>query len=230
MSDESPDGKKHGHGAGAREKRLRALPHWPEIEVRLQHGWTPDRVTDWHGRTYPGEAVPPRRTLYRFLEDQAPSWLVPRIVIEQLDTRHVPRILVVEKQAQLIETQLLRLNKGLQKEVGMDGYLDRELRAEIELADRLLHRHFVTQQDVGLEPKVTHGGKGDGVGADNRNDAEAREVSTLVHRIVELPSDQWLEAVVQILGPPPIKQPLKLDGEVIEMEPLKSDDVTPGGP
>lgn len=155
MSDESPDGKKKGHGAGSREKRLRALPRWPEIEVRLQHGWTPDRLIDWHSRTYPCEAVPPRRTLYRFLEDQTESWFVPRLVIEQTATKHVPRILVVEKQAQLVETQVLRLNKALQKEDMMDGHLSQEVRQNIDLLDRLLHRHFVTQQDVGLEPKVT---------------------------------------------------------------------------
>jgi hypothetical protein len=156
VTDESPQAKKNGHGAGSRERRLRALPHWEEIEVRLQHRWTPERVIAWHARTYPREAAPVRRTLYRFLQDQVQSWYVPQLALDQTDAHRVPpRILVLEKQANLIETQSLRLNKALKQEADMNAQLSREIRANIELLDRLLHRHFVTQQDVGLQPKLT---------------------------------------------------------------------------
>ena len=90
MTDESPQAKKNGHGAGSRERRLRGLPHWEEIEVRLQHRWTPDRVLEWRTRAYPGEPAPARKTLYRFLDDQAESWYVPQLVVDQTDTGRVP--------------------------------------------------------------------------------------------------------------------------------------------
>lgn len=83
---------------------------------------------------------------------------------------------------------------------------------------------------MGLEPKVTPASKGDGGGADGRVGAQGRELATLVQHFVDMPSDQWLEAMVQILGPPPIKQPLQIDGVVIEKEPLESDGTTTGGP
>ena len=223
MIDESPETKKNGHGAGSRERRLRALPHWEEIEVRLQHRWTPDLVLAWHAHAYPGEPTPARKTLYRFLEDQAERWYVSKLVIDQTDTKRVPsRIRVLDQQANLIETQTLRLNKALAKEDEMDGHLTPEVRANIELLDRLLHRHFVTQQDVGLEPKVApaaRDAKG-GSGVDNAVDPTLKQ---LVDYFVNLPPEEFIPTVVAVLGPPPIKQPLNL-GEVtvIEKRPLES--------
>src|SRR5712692_1973495 len=104
---------KKGHGARSRERRLQALPHWPEIEIRLRHRWSPDEVIEWHQRAYPAESVPARRTLYRFLQDKHESWYLEQLVIQQNVTKRVPRILVLERQANLIETQTMRLNKAL---------------------------------------------------------------------------------------------------------------------
>lgn len=227
VTDESPDTKKKGHGAGSRERRLRALPQWEEIEVRLQHRWTPDRVLEWHARTYPGSPAPARKTLYRFLEDQDESWYVPQLVIDQTDTKRVPpRILVLQKQANLIETQSLRLNKALKKEADVNGHLSPEVRANIELLDRLLHRHFATQQDLGLEPKLTPAGreaKGEGGSADDN--AANRALAAVVGRLIELPSEAFIATLGELIGPPPVKQPLKL-GEVtvIEKRPLTAED------
>ena len=211
--DESPDAKKTGHGVGSREKRLRALPRWEEIEVRLQHRWTPDRVLDWHARAYPGQPMPARKTLYRFLEDQADSWYVPQLVINQTDTRRVPqRILVLEKQANLIETQALRLNKALTRENGMDGHLNPEIRANIELLDRLLHRHFTTQQEVGLEPKLTAAGReAKGEVGSLGNSAADKVLADLVSRLLDLPEEEFMPALVALIGPPPVKQPMILE-------------------
>ena len=178
--DESPDAKKKGHGAGSREKRLRALPRWEDIKLRLQHRWTPDQVVGWHARTYPGEAAPVRRTLYRYLEDKPETWYAAQLAIDQTDTKRVPRrILVHEQQANLIETQTLRLNKALKKEDGMDGHLIPEVSRNIELLDRLHHRHLEAQQDLGLEPKVTAPGK-PGVETDPEGDSAGARWWTLL--------------------------------------------------
>jgi hypothetical protein len=157
---------------------------------------------------------------------------VPQLDVSQRGTKHVPRILVLEKQADLIETQVLRLNKALPKELAMDGHLSQEVRANIELLDRLLHRYFVTQQDVGLEPKLTpavRDAKGEG-GSAGDNATNRATLADLVGRLVDLPTDQYLETLVAVLGPPPIKQPLQIDGVVIEKKPLEPDDATPGEP
>jgi hypothetical protein len=128
------------------------------------------------------------------------------------------RILVLEKQANLIETQALRVNKALKKEGEMEGHLTPEIRANIELLDRLLHRHFVTQQDLGLEPKLAPAArdpKGDGGGAPDS--AVNQALKELVNRVHDLPDAEFLPAMVALIGPPPVKQPLVLDpNEVIE--------------
>ena len=216
--DETPQAKKNGHGTGSRERRLRALPHWDEIEVRLQHRWTPERVLEWHARTFPGAAAPSRRTLYRFLEDQPERWYVPKLGIDQNDTKRVPpRIRVIEQHADLVETQTLRLSRALKKENEMDGHLIPEVSRNIELLNRLHHQHLVTQQELGIEPRVTAPGK-PGVETDPERGLRGRELVDFAHRVAELPEGQWAEVVTAILGPPPVKQPLVLDGEAIVLE------------
>ena len=40
--------------------------------------------------------------------------------------------------------------------------------------------------------------------------------------VVELPVGQWAEVITAVLGPPPVKQPLHIDGTVLEKKPLGS--------
>jgi hypothetical protein len=187
-------------------------------------------VLEWHARTYPGERPPARRTLYRFVEDQPERWFVPKLGLDQTDMARVPpRIRVLEQQANLIETQTLRLNKALQRENAVDGPLSPEIRVNIELLDRLLHRHLVAQQDLGLEPKVTPGARKLGAddGGDQPDNPATRTLAALVSRVVDLPEDAFMPTLVALIGPPPVKQPLVLEGEAVELErrPLPPDDL-----
>src|SRR5262245_38051480 len=138
-----------GHGVGSRERRLMALPYWDEIEVRLRHRWTPDRVLEWYRRTYPDEPAPSRMSLYRYLKSQGASWYVPELVIKQTATTSVSRILVIEKQANLIRTQMLRLNSALAFEAKQESSMSSEVRANLELLNRLLESHRKAQQEAG---------------------------------------------------------------------------------
>ena len=59
---------------------------------------------------------------------------MPQLVVDQTDSGRVPRsIRVLDQQANLIETQTLRLNRALEKEGEMEGHLTPEVRANIEL-------------------------------------------------------------------------------------------------
>ncbi len=69
-----------------------------------------------------------------------------------------------------------------------------------------------------MEPKVTQGSKEAG-----RDDLGDRELYELVSKIVNLPTEEFLPAIVELLGPPPVKQPLQLEGAiVIERKPKEA--------
>ena len=230
VTDESPDVKKKGHGADCRERRLAALPHWDEMEIRLQHRWLPDQIIDWHRRAYPTERVPSRRTLYRFLQDKDESWYVEQLLIDQAVMKRVPRIMILERQANLIEMQTRRLNGALSVEAKMGGLLYPEARANMELLDRMLERHKITQQELGILPKVTPAAGKDGNPSDaDDKSTQVRELKDLVNRFVELPEGEFIPHIVQLLGPPPVKQPISIEGTVLEKKLLQSDDAPPRG-
>jgi hypothetical protein len=87
-----------------REANLRKFTAWPQIEVRLKHRWSPDRVLEWHNRRFPGEAAPNRRTLFRFLEDKPESWFVSLLDPYDLVTGKVTEhVIVLEEQAAMID-------------------------------------------------------------------------------------------------------------------------------
>jgi len=92
-----------------RERRLEAYPHWDEILVRLQHRWPPYAVISWHEKMWPGEPVPPRTTLFRYVKSKPESWFVSKLVLTQSGPRSIRRQLVAERQAELIESQVMRL-------------------------------------------------------------------------------------------------------------------------
>lgn len=205
--------------AERRERYLRErLPHWEEIEIRLRHRWTPYQVADWHAKAYPGERRLPIRTLYRYLKTKPPEWFVSRLTLQELVMPHMPRLLVLQEQAQLIELQKMRLQAFLQLERqagdGGFGLPIPEVRANLELLDRMLERHLRTQQELGIEPKVT-GSTGDGAREEDRNVHE--ELRQLVSRVVQLPPEQFGPTLVSLLGPPRVKQELP-PGLVIEGE------------
>jgi len=92
-------------------------------------------------------------SLYRYLKSQGASWYVPELVIKQTATTSVSRILVIEKQANLIRTQMLRLNSALAFEAKQESSMSSEVRANLELLNRLLESHRKAQQEAGIEPK-----------------------------------------------------------------------------
>ena len=65
-----------------------------------------------------------------------------------------------------------------------------------------------------------------GVETDPDKGQRGREMVDFARRVAELPVGQWAEVITAVLGPPPVKQPLHIDGTVLEKTPLGSQ----GGP
>jgi hypothetical protein len=61
--------------------------------------------------------------------------------------------LVAERQAELIETMIMRLQVALKFEKEMNGILVPEVTRSFELLDRMLMDHFRVLQELGVEPK-----------------------------------------------------------------------------
>lgn len=211
--DDGKPGKKTS--VGSRERRLRALEHWDEIDIRLRCRHSPERILAWHQRAYPTAQLPSIRTLYRYLADQAETWFVPSLLLEETVRARMPHLLVAEEHAELVLTQKLRLRNGLRLEQGdgtaerpgMGGLLYQEVTRNVELTGRLLVDH-----DRIINPKASPAGK-DEDDPDARSGAHVREMHDLVHRIVDLPVGEFMPTVIALIGPPPVKQPLVLEGE-----------------
>ena len=127
-----------------RDRRLRASPHWEEVELRLRHRWSPRQVVTWYRERWPSERLPSVPTLYRFLEDQEAGWFLPELV----DTRRLPRVLPLEEHAHLMITQLMRVRRclTLEEQFGMPVP---ETRMNIALADQMLQTQFRMAQEMG---------------------------------------------------------------------------------
>ncbi len=210
--------KTNGHEESYRERRLRRLPHWDEIEIRLRHRWSPWRVVSWYKERWPSERPPSHMTLYRFLEGKPETWFVGKLTLQEIVTPGVTRLLVLEEHTSMCELQKARLMTFLQMErqqkEGGFGLPIPEIRANLELLNRMFNDNLRIQQELGLEPKVTPaGGREDGPDR-GVND----EVRQLVARVLDLPAGQFLPAVVALIGPPPVKQPLVLESEVLASE------------
>jgi uncharacterized protein (DUF2126 family) len=170
-----------------RERRLEAYSHWDELLVRLQHRWAPDRVIRWHEQQYPGEPCPPKTTLFRYVKSKPPGWFISRLVLAESGTRTVRNQLVVERQSELIESLVMRLQAARQFEEGMNGLLIPEVTKNYELLSRLLVEHFRVLQEMGLEPK--HGSMAP---APAGAEPGAGGVDRIARMIVELPKEQFL--------------------------------------
>jgi hypothetical protein len=57
-------------------EKLRAHPHWDEIETRLRYRQSPREVAAWHTRRYPGDYCPSRERLRKFLLGNPEDWYV----------------------------------------------------------------------------------------------------------------------------------------------------------
>src|SRR5438093_10251931 len=165
-----------------RDRRLRAWPHWEEVELRLRHRWSPREVVAWYRERWPSERPPSAPTLYRFLEDQEAGWFLPELV----DTRRLPRVLALEEHAHLTITQLMRVKRSIALEEQFQMPVP-ETRANIALANELLQTQFRMAQEMGLEPKL-----GSMAPADGGASAAGGAVEELARRIVELPTEQFL--------------------------------------
>jgi hypothetical protein len=100
-----------------REQRLQQkFPRWAEIRLRLQHSWGPDKVLAWYRERFPGEPAPSRTTLFRFLADKPASWFVSSLDALELAMAKVPRLLILERQAVMIQVMEGRLGRALTKE------------------------------------------------------------------------------------------------------------------
>jgi hypothetical protein len=196
-----------------RERRLRQHPQWEEIELRLRCRWAPERVIRWLVEKCPGEPHPSKMTLFRFVKSKPDAWFIAPLLPGQTGTRSVPRQLVVQRQSELLELQVMRVAGARQVELAMDGLLIPEVGRQIDLLDRMYLNHFRTQQELGLEPK--HGSM-------IPNAAPAGETGTTLERafiqkIVDLPSDDFLAVMHRHFEDRRAKAPLQ-PGEVIDIE------------
>lgn len=195
-----------------RERRLEAFAHWPEILVRLQHRWPPDRVIRWYQEKFPGTPCPTKSTLVRYVKSKSPSWFISKLVLAENGTRTVQYQLVSERQSELIESMFMRLAAARQFEDGMNGLLIPEVGRQYDLLDRMLLNHFRGLQEIGLEPKQ---GSMAPTGAPPPESGTAERL--LIQRIVDLPSDRFLALMHQHFADRRAKAPL-LPGEVIDVE------------
>lgn len=189
----------------------------------VAHRWTPRDVIEWHRGAYPGDESPAERTLYRFLSGQTKEWFLEELFVHQVGKTRLPRILVLETEAMLIEMQKLRVSQALAAERQMNGLLYPELRANVELLHRMLRDHLIAQQELGLEPKVTAADRSaDDLGSAHHD----KELAQVIGRLLNLPSEEFMAALPSLLGPPPVKQPLKIEGPVIESRPMSQEGET----
>src|SRR4030095_12693789 len=86
------------------------------MELRLKHGCGPDKVLAWYRERFPGEPAPSRTTLFRFLADKPPSWFVSALDAVGLPAAEAPPLLVLERQAVMIQVMEERLSRALAKE------------------------------------------------------------------------------------------------------------------
>jgi hypothetical protein len=205
----------HDDAEDERWRHMRRFPHWDEIELRLRHRWSPRRVAAWHAKTYSVDPVPSWRTLYRFVNDKPESWFISTLLAQELATAALPRILVLEEQAAVIEAMKKRVARGLQTELdvakGGMGLLMPEVRASLDLLWRALREHLQTQQELGMEPKLVGiGGNplkpGEGPGGPSSTEGFA----VLVERMIALPTEEFVPTLRSLFGPP--------RGDVIEGE------------
>ena len=140
--------------AERRRHRLEQFPHWADIEARLCYRHSPWAVVAWHKERFPKDPPPGVHTLYMFLADQGPGWLIDPPAPPEAGIRRLAKILVVEEQQYLIGVQKHRLRKQVEMETGMLGLPIPEVARNVELLDRLLMNHLRAQQELGLEPKV----------------------------------------------------------------------------
>src|SRR5438132_6255366 len=162
-----------------RDRRLRAWPHWEEVELRLRHRWSPRQVVAWYRERWSTERPPSVPTLYRFLQDQEADWFLPELV----DARRLPRVLPLEEHAHLMISQLMRVKRFLMLEEQF-GMPVPETRMNIALADQMLQTQFRMAQEMGLEPKLGS------TAPAHENDQGGSEA--LARRIVALPTDEFL--------------------------------------
>ena len=92
-----------------RERRLARFAHWDEIQVRLQHRWPVQRVLAWHQKKWPNDPHPAKMTLFRYIKSKAPGWFVSRLVLAESGTETAHNQLVAERQSELIESLVMRL-------------------------------------------------------------------------------------------------------------------------
>jgi hypothetical protein len=147
----------------------------------------------------------------RYVKSKPRPWFVSRLVLTESGTQSCQRLLVAEQQAELIESMKMRIARALQFEQTMNGLLIPEARHNYEALGRMLVDHFRVLQEMGVEPKQ---------GSMVPTAAPAADTGTermLVQRIVDLPSDEFLELMHKHFADRRAKAPL-LPGEVIDVE------------
>lgn len=147
---------------GEFEERVERYPRWDEIELRLRHRWPPAQVIRWFTETHPAEALPCARTLNKYVQGRPESWFVPALLLDDAARgmagrrveRRLQRLLVLERQAELISALTMRINRALDTEMKLEGFLLPEVRQNMELLAKMLKAHLDAQIELGVEAAV----------------------------------------------------------------------------
>ena len=126
-------------------------------------------------------------TLFRYIKSKPPGWFVSRLVLAESGTETAHKQLVAERQSELIESLVTRLQAARTFEQGLNGQLMPEVTKNYELLNRVLVEHFRVLQEMGVE-----GRRDSMASAPAGGEAGGRGVERLARLIVELPTEQFL--------------------------------------
>jgi hypothetical protein len=207
----------------ARWAWIRRHPFWDEIELRLRHKWSPREVAKWLQEQHPDARTVSFKTLYRYLEDKDDEWFVTELVVSPQLRRGVSRLMVLQEHTQLILALKKRLQAALALEQSLSGLLMAEVRVNMELLGRLLTQHLKIQQQLGVAPVMPAAGKLEGLAAED-DAGDDRSFRAFVKSMLDLPPDQFGQALVLALGPPPDRtQPPKTEPPRVVIETTRAD-------
>jgi hypothetical protein len=188
---------------------LEAHPQWDEMELRLRHHWSPEKVSKWLLEAHPTARPVPSRTLRRYVETKGEGWFATALVVARKTEADLTRVMALDEHARLIDAQKQRIAEMLAMETWISPTGARipmpEVRQNVELLSRMYEQHLKLQKALGLvggpvEPLTGMlPGERD---AERPALDETRAFGELVGQLKDLGPDDLAEFLRLALGPP----------------------------
>jgi hypothetical protein len=184
-----------------RRRRLEKYAVWPELELRLRQGESPESAEKAVRAGRPDQSVPSASSLRRWLKSQPPGYVVPIQTVEKV-TKDVlagsSRLVILDphdERVQLVRQLKARIDHGIQTESSLPLLMP-EVRANMDLLRKLLRDLEAAER--------TGNGNGNGHGAPPSDgqpvEDEDRVRSRWVH---EMDSATFLAMVRHLFPAPP---------------------------